>query len=186
MAADVVGYSRLMSQDEVGTLSALRARRKEVLEPLAARYQGRIFKVIGDGVLLEFGSAVNAVQCAIDLQHRMSAANNDVSESCQIVLRIGVILGDVIVDGGDLYGDGVNVAARLERMSEPGQILVSNTAFDYVRNKVNAKFEDLGAQTLKNIDSPVRVYRVAGVPRGPILNMKATSSDRPAITLQTE
>src|SRR5262245_42739569 len=107
LAADVVGYSRLMEQDEAGTLAALKQRRREVLEPLVARHHGRIFKVTGDGVLIEFGSAVNAVQCAVDLQQDMAAANSDQTHDRHIVLRIGINLGDVIVEGSDLYGDGV-------------------------------------------------------------------------------
>src|SRR5262245_30558893 len=120
LAADVVGYSRLMEADEAGTLAVLKARRKDVLEPLVAKHQGRVFKVTGDGVLVEFASAVNAVQCAVDLQRDMAAANSDKSDAHQIVLRIGVNLGDIVVEGGDLYGDGVNVAARLEALAEPG------------------------------------------------------------------
>ena len=127
LAADVVGYSRLMEQDESGTLATLKARRKEVLEPLVVRHQGRIFKVAGDGVLVEFGSAVNAVQCAVELQRGMAAANGDLPEARHIVLRIGVNLGDVMVEGSDLYGDGVNIAARLEGIAEPGSVLVSGT-----------------------------------------------------------
>jgi hypothetical protein len=120
LAADVVGYSRLMEQDEPGTMAMLKARRKEVLEPLVAQHQGRIFKVTGDGVLVEFGSAVNAVQCAVELQHRMAVANDGLPEARRIVLlRVGVNLGDVMVEGGDLYGDGVNIAARLEGIAEP-------------------------------------------------------------------
>src|SRR5215831_8515957 len=114
MAADVVGYSRLMERDEAGTLAALKARRQQVLEPLVAKHDGRIFKVTGDGVLVEFASAVNAVQCAVDLQRNMAEANGDVPEDHQIILRIGVNLGDVMVEGSDLYGDGVNISARLE------------------------------------------------------------------------
>src|SRR5215468_12359773 len=123
LAADVVGYSRLMEQDEAGTLAALKQRRKEVLEPLVAKHQGRIFKVTGDGVLVEFGSAVNAVQCAVDLQQAMAAANGGEPEDRHVVLRIGVNLGDVMVEGGDIYGDGVNIAVRLEALAEPGGIL---------------------------------------------------------------
>src|SRR5262245_32279484 len=141
LAADVVGYGRLMEQDESGTLATLKARRKELLEPLVGRHQGRIFKVTGDGVLVEFGSAVNAVQCAVELQHSMAAANRDLPETRHIVLRIGVNLGDVMVEGSDLYGDGVNISARLEGIAEPGGILVSSTAFDYVKNKINAAFD---------------------------------------------
>src|SRR5215813_1167149 len=155
LAADVVGYSRLMERDEAGTLAALKARRKEVLRPLVAKYQGRIFKVTGDGVLVEFASAVNAVQCAVDLQHGMAAANGDRTDNHHIVLRIGVNLGDIMVESSDLYGDGVNVAARLEALAEPGSILISGTAYDYVRNKVKVGFDDFGPQMLKNIAEPV-------------------------------
>ena len=123
LAADVVGYSRLMEQDEAGTLALLKSRRKAVLEPLVAKHQGRIFKITGDGVLVEFGSAVNAVQCAIDLQQDMATANLGQADGRHIVLRIGVNLGDVIVEGSDLYGDGVNVSARLEAMCQPGGII---------------------------------------------------------------
>jgi TolB-like protein/class 3 adenylate cyclase/cytochrome c-type biogenesis protein CcmH/NrfG len=164
LAADVVGYSRLMEHDEAGTLTALKARRRDVLSPLVAKHQGRIFKVTGDGVLVEFGSAVNAVQCAIDLQQGMAAANKDQSQHRQIVLRIGVNLGDVLVEGSDLYGDGVNIAARLEVIAEPGGVLLSGTAHDHVRGKIKVGFDDLGAQSLKNIAEPVRAYRVMDTP----------------------
>ena len=182
LAADVVGYSRLMEQDETGTLSALKARRRQVLEPLVSRHQGRVFKFTGDGVLAEFGSAVNAVQCAIDLQDGMAAANNDSSGQRHIVLRIGVSLGDVMVDGRDLYGDGVNIAARLEGIAEPGGILLSGTAYDHVRNKVTAAFEDLGPRNLKNLAEPVRVYRVAGTPFVSMVVLKAIA-DKPSIAV---
>jgi TolB-like protein/Tfp pilus assembly protein PilF len=181
LAADVVGYSRLMGQDESGTLAALKARRKEVLEPLVSRHRGRIFKVTGDGVLVEFGSAVNAVECAIELQGGMATANSDLPETRHIVLRVGVNLGDVMVEGSDLYGDGVNIAARLEGIAEPGGILLSGTAFEYVRNKVDAGFEDLGNQTLKNIAEPVRVYRVTGTPQVSVTTPKAT--EKPAVAV---
>ena len=164
LAADVVGYTHLMEQDEAGTHAALKNRRKEVLEPVVARHQGRIFKLTGDGALVEFSSAINAVQCAVELQQQMAAANAALPEGRHIVLRIGVNLGDVMVEGSDLYGDGIIVATRLEGIAEPGGVLVSGTAFDHVRNKVNASFEDLGTQALKNITEPVRVYRVAGTP----------------------
>jgi adenylate cyclase len=155
LAADVVGYSRLMEHDEAGTLDTLKSRRREVLEPLVAKCQGRVFKVTGDGVLVEFASAVSAVQCAVDLQQGMAAANSDQPDHKHIVLRIGVNLGDVIVEGSDLYGEGVNIAARLERIVEPGGILVSGTAYDHVRNRVKVGFDDLGSQSLKNIAEPV-------------------------------
>ena len=164
LAADVVGYSRLMEEDESGTLAALKARRKQVLEPLVARHRGRLFKVAGDGALIEFGSAVNAVECAVELQRGMAEANSGVPENRHIVLRIGINLGDVVVENGDLYGDGVNIAARLESMAKPGDVLISGAAFDHVKNKVKCGFEDLGLQTLKNKVDPVRVYRIAETP----------------------
>jgi adenylate cyclase len=149
-----------MEQDESGTMAMLKARRKEVLEPLVAQHQGRIFKVTGDGVLMEFASAVNAVQCAVHLEQGMAGANDGQPEERHIVLRVGINLGDVMVEGGDLYGDGVNIAARLEALAEPGGILISGYAYDYVRNKVKVRFDDLGPQTLRNIAEPVRVHRV--------------------------
>ncbi len=182
LAADVVGYSRLMDQDEAGTLTTLKTRRRKVLEPLVAKHQGRIFKYTGDGVLIEFGSAVNAVQCAVELQRAMAAANGDEPEARRIVLRIGVNLGDVIIEGGDRYGDGVNIAARLEQLAEPGGILVSGTTFDHARKKVEADFEDLGAQTLKNIAEPVRAYRVTGLAPVAISGGKFVS-DKPSIAV---
>src|SRR5215468_7703715 len=161
LAADVVGYSRLMERDEAGTLAALRQRRREILRPLVAAHHGRIVKVMGDGVLVEFGSAVNAVACALELQKRMAVENNGLPEERCIVLRIGINLGDVIVEGGDLYGDGVNIAARLEAMADPGGVYVAQTVRDHVRNKVELSFEDLGEQTVRNLAEPVRVYRIA-------------------------
>src|SRR5215510_15046601 len=162
LAADVVGYSRLMEQDEAGTLAALKACRRDILEPLVAEHRGRIVKLMGDGVLVEFASAVNAVACAVEVQERMIAANGGETDGSRpIVLRVGINLGDVVVDGDDLYGDGVNIAARLEEMAEPGTVYVSQTVRDHVRNKVGLTFEDLGEQTVKNIAEPLRVYRVA-------------------------
>ena len=160
LAADVVGYSRMMEADESGTLAALKVRRRDVLVPLVARHQGRIFKFVGDGVLVEFASAVNAVQCAVELQQAMVAANAGQPDERRIVLRIGVNLGDVVVQDSDLYGDGVNIAARLEALAEPGGIVVSETARDHVGNRLKIAFEDLGQQTLKNIARPVRAYAV--------------------------
>jgi TolB-like protein/Tfp pilus assembly protein PilF len=182
LAADVVGYSRLMEADEASTLTALKARRRDVLEPLVGKHQGRVFKVTGDGVLVEFGSAVNAVQCAVELQQAFASANATLPEVRQIVLRIGVNLGDVMVEGGDLYGDGVNIAARLEAMADPGGIVVSGTAYDYVRNKVKVGFEDLGAQALKNIADPVRSYRAMGTP-AVVAAVPKPASDKPSIAI---
>jgi adenylate cyclase len=182
LAADVVGYSRLMEADEAGTLAALKARRKEVLEPLVAQHQGRVFKLTGDGVLIEFASAVNAVQCAVNLQQGMAAANSGQLEDRHIVLRIGVNLGDVVVEGSDLYGDGVNIAARLERMAEPNGILVSGTAYDHIKGKVQAGLEDIGVQSLKNIAEPVRAYRVTGMPTVAVSRLKA-GTEKPSIAI---
>ena len=161
MAADVVGYSRLMQADEAGTLAALRGRRSEILQPVVSAHRGRIIKVMGDGVLIEFASAVDAVECAVLLQAAMEAANRDVPEERRIVLRVGINLGDVIVEGNDLYGDGVNIAARLEALAEPGTVFVSQTVFSHVRGKVQAGFEDLGEHILKNMEVPVRVYKIS-------------------------
>jgi adenylate cyclase len=161
LAADVVGYSRLMQADEAGTLASLKARRTEILQPLIATHHGRIVKVMGDGVLVEFGSAVNAVICAIELQRAMDGANRGMPEHRRIVLRVGVNLGDVIVEGTDLYGDGVNVAARLEALAEPGSVFISGKVRQEVANKLQAGFEDLGQQSLKNIAEPVQIYRVS-------------------------
>ena len=161
MAADVVGYSRLMELDEAGTLAALKARHRRVLKPLVAAYRGRVFKLIGDCILVEFASAVEAVVCAIDLQAEMAAANADEAEDRAILLRIGINVGDVMVEGRDLYGDGVNIAARLESLAKPGSVCVSAAVQDQVARRLPLTFEDLGDQALKNIARPVRVYRVA-------------------------
>jgi TolB-like protein/tetratricopeptide (TPR) repeat protein len=180
LAADVVGYSRLMEQDEVGTLAALKARRKQLVEPLLAKYSGRIFKITGDGLLAEFGSAVDAVQCAIDLQRAMAEANAGQPEGRTIVIRIGVNLGDVIVEGSDRFGDSINIAARLESNAEPGGILLSGPTYENVKGKVNAGFDDLGTQTFKNISEPVHVYRAAGA--RPVAAPKATG-EKPSIAV---
>jgi adenylate cyclase len=171
LAADVAGYSRLMERDEAGTLEALKSRRRNVLAPLLTKHHGRIVKVMGDGVLVEFGSAVNAVQCAVDLQRRMDEANAGLAEDRRILLRIGINLGDVIVEGGDLYGEGVNIAARLQAMATPGGLCLSQTMVNHVRNKVAVQFEDLGDQKVKNLDRPVRVFRIVGM---------ASELDRPS------
>ncbi|MGH6932194.1 MAG: adenylate/guanylate cyclase domain-containing protein, partial [Dongiaceae bacterium] len=165
-----------------GTMGALKARRKEVLDPLVAMHLGRVFKTSGDGVLVEFASAVNAVQCAVDLQQGMAAANEGQPEDRHVVLRIGVNLGDVMVEGGDLYGDGVNIAARLEALAEPGGVLVSGMAFDHIKSKVKVGFDDLGPQTLKNITEPVRAYRVTGTPTVAVTAPKS-ASDKPSIAV---
>jgi TolB-like protein len=183
LAADVVGYSRLMERDEAGTLAALKHRRKSILEPLVAQHDGRIVKVMGDGVLVEFASAVSAVVCAVELQKQMAAANADLPGEKRIVLRIGINLGDMMVEGGDLYGDGVNVAARLERIAEAGSIVISGSAYDQVKNKIDARFEDLGVQNLKNITEPVRVYRVQPGVQPPIASPAPALPDKPSIAV---
>ena len=183
LAADVVGYSRLMERDEAGTLAALKARRKEVLEPLVAKHQGRIFKVSGDGVLVEFASAVNAVQCAVELQEAMTVANADVPNDHHIVLRIGVNLGDVMVEGSDLYGEGVNIAARLEALADAGSVIVSRTVFNHVRGKVKFGFDDLGDQQLKNISESVQVYRLRLVGEATMARPVLPLPNRPSIAV---
>lgn len=161
LAADVVGYSRLLEEDEGGTLVAVKARRRDILDPLLAEHHGRIVKVMGDGVLVEFGSAVNAVTCAMELQRRIAVSNDGLAEGRQIALRIGINLGDVIIEGGDLYGDGVVIAVRIQAMAAPGGISVSRAVYDQVGNKLPIAFEDLGPCEVKNIKKPVHVYRVA-------------------------
>ena len=153
LAADVVGYSHLMEMDEASTLAALQNHRRDIFDPQTARHGGRIVKLMGDGVLVEFVSVVNAVACAIAIQKSLADADDS-----RIRLRIGVNLGDVIVDGDDLYGNGVNVAARLQEIAEPGGICISGNVFDQIDGKVDQTFVDHGEQRFKNISKPVRVY----------------------------
>jgi adenylate cyclase len=160
LAADVVGYSRLMERDETGTLALLKQRRRELLEPLAVRAGGRLFKVMGDGVLFDFPSPVNALQFAVDLQKAMETANAPLEDQQRLSLRIGINLGDVIVDESDLYGDGVNVAARLQTLAEPGGVCISASVHDQVAAKLPLQFEDIGEPVLKNIARRIRTYRV--------------------------
>jgi TolB-like protein/class 3 adenylate cyclase len=158
MVADVVGYSRMMEADEAGTLTTLRERRKGVLEPVVKAHGGRIVKVMGDGVLVEFASAVNAVQGAIELQKKMVEANEGIDGGRRIELRIGINLGDVIGEGSDIYGEGVNIAARLEALAEPGGIVMAASVHEQVRGKIAGLFADMGDLHLKNIERPVRAY----------------------------
>ena len=160
-AADVVGYSRLVGADEEGTLARLQAHRRELIEPKIAEHQGRIVKTTGDGVLAEFASPVKAVRCAIDVQHGMADRNASVPHEHWIEFRIGINLGDVIVEDGDIYGDGVNVAARLESIAEPGAVYISRTVRDFVDGTPEIVLEDLGERKLKNIARPVQVFRIA-------------------------
>ncbi|MFQ5972290.1 MAG: adenylate/guanylate cyclase domain-containing protein [Alphaproteobacteria bacterium] len=161
LAADIVGYSRLMGADEAGTHAQLKTHRKELVDPHIAEHKGRIVKTTGDGLLVEFGSVVDAVLCAVEVQRAMVRRNAGVPEESRIEFRIGVNLGDVIIDEDDIYGDGVNVAARLEGLAEPGGICVSRTVFNHVKGKVELGFEDLGEHKVKNIAEPISVYRVA-------------------------
>ncbi len=161
LAADVVGYSRLMAADEAGTLERLKALRKELVEPCIKARKGRIVKLMGDGLLAEFPSVVEAVHCAAGIQEGMAGREPDLSEDERIRLRIGVNLGDIIGAGSDIYGDGVNVAARLEALAAPGGVCLSGAVFDAVEGKLDLPFEDIGPQAVKNIAKPVRVYRLA-------------------------
>jgi len=161
LATDVVGYSRMMGGDEEGTLAALKSLRKSVIDPKIAEYRGRVVKTTGDGALVEFASTVDAVRCAIDIQRVMPKRNADMPPGKKIEFRIGINVGDIIVDGDDIFGDGVNVAARLESISEPGGICISDVVHQQVSGRVEALFADLGDQNLKNITRPVRAYRIA-------------------------
>ncbi|WP_262298208.1 adenylate/guanylate cyclase domain-containing protein [Microvirga sesbaniae] len=162
-AADVAGYSRLMSQDEIGTLRTLTSHR-EIMDGLITEYRGRIANTAGDSVLAEFPSAVDAVQCAVAVQEAIAQVAHDTPENRRLQFRIGVHVGDVMVRGGDLLGDGVNVAARLESLAEPGNVYISDAAHTYVRRSSTLGFDDLGPREIKNIDEPVRVYRVTTSP----------------------
>jgi adenylate cyclase len=159
-AADMVGYSRLMEADEEGTIARQAAHRKELIDPKIAEHNGRIVKLMGDGMLVEFGSVVGAVKCAVEIQAAMDERDADVPDDIRIRYRVGINLGDVVIDGDDILGDGVNVAARLEALAEPGGICISGTVFEHVNTKLDARFDDLGEQTVKNIARAVRIYRV--------------------------
>ena len=158
VVADVVGYSRLMELDEEGTHARLNAIQRDLLKPKISEHRGRMIKNTGDGALVEFASVVDAVRCAVEIQREMIDRNADFPEDRRIVFRIGINLGDVIVESGDIHGDGVNVAARLEGLAEPGGVCISGTAHDQVRDRLPYVFTEKGEQTVKNISRPVRVY----------------------------
>jgi len=179
MAADVAGYSRLMGADEEGTLAALNAIRRELADPMIAEHRGRIVKTTGDGLLVEFASVVDAVRFAVDFQCAMAARNADVPAERRIEFRIGIHQGDIIVEDGDIFGDGVNLAARLEGLAEPGGICVSGRVQSDTAGKVEAAFDDLGEQQLKNIGRPVRVYRIGPRPSRP------HAGETPAVPIAT-
>ncbi len=178
LAADVAGYSRLMGADEEGTLAALKAHQRELLDPKIAEFRGRIVKTTGDGLLIEFGSVVDATHCAMDVQRGMTERNVSVPPDKRLEFRIGINVGDVIVEDNDIFGDGVNVAARLEGIAEPGGIVISASAHDAVINRIKAEFRDLGALSLKNIERPVRALQVVFV-SGDHANADAIHSVRP-------
>jgi adenylate cyclase len=185
LAADVAGYSRLMGADEEGTLERLKALRREIIDPKIAEHHGRLVKTTGDGMLVEFASVVDAVRCAVEVQRAMADQNVGVATDNRIEFRIGINLGDVIVEGDDLYGDGVNIAARIEALADAGGVFVSNTVHDHVRDRLPFVFEDLGEQQVKNIARPMRVYRVrdaasnATSPTQPVLPLP----DKPSIAV---
>ena len=166
LAADVAGYSRLMGTDEEGTHERLKADLQELVNPKIAEHRGRIVKNTGDGFLAEFPSVVDAVRCAVEIQRGMAERNAETPEDKRIAFRIGVNLGDVIAEAGDIFGDGVNVAARLEALAEPGGICVSRVVRDQVRDRLDLGFEDLGEQQVKNLARPVRGYRVSDIGGG--------------------
>jgi adenylate cyclase len=183
LAADVVGYSRLMGEDEVGTLSRLKTLRRELFDPKTKQYGGRVFKTTGDGAFVEFNSAVEAVKSASDIQEAIAARNVDISEDQKILLRIGISLGDVIVEGSDLYGNGVNVASRMEGLAEPGGICVSGNVHEHIGKSLDVNFEDLGEQSVKNFDRPVRCYRVHLEHTGPAKAPSPPLPDKPSIAV---
>jgi TolB-like protein/class 3 adenylate cyclase len=160
LAADVAGYSRLMGEDEEGTLAALRAVRREPVDPKIAEHRGRLVKTTGDGLLAEFASVVDAVRCAVEVQREMAERNVGVPVHRRIEFRMGINVGDIIIEDGDIFGDGVNIAARLEAQAEPGGICLSAAAYEQVRDRLDLAFDDLGEQQVKNITRPVRVYRI--------------------------
>jgi TolB-like protein len=182
LLADVVGFGRLMEADEVGTLNRLKALRRETMDPCIAGHSGRIVKLMGDGVLVEFASVVDAVQCAVALQAAMGQAEPEQPADRRIALRIGVNLGDIMIDGEDIYGDGVNVAARLQSLASPGGIAISATVQEHIAGKLGVGFEDLGLHNVKNLERPVRVYRAVMEGASP----PATSASRSAEPLRAE
>jgi adenylate cyclase len=182
LAADIVGYSRLIEADEADTLAAIKGVHLAVIEPLLAEYRGRIVKLIGDGIIAEFGSVVDAAACAVAVQQQVAIVQAERPPTRRIVFRVGVNLGDVVVEAEDLLGDGVNIAARLEQLCPPGGVLISGTTYDHLQGKLDCHFEFLGEQRLKNIARPVRVYRMA--PGTPIPGLAGPmTADKPAVAV---
>ena len=184
LAADVVGYSRMMGEDEAGTASLVRERR-EAAQPIIAAHGGRLFKTMGDGMFVEFPSVVAAVECALAMQRQMAASNEGAVEAKRVLYRIGVHLGDVLVEGEDILGDGVNIASRLESVADPGGVSISGAAHEHVRGRIEAEFIDLGEKTLKNIARPVRVYavRVDAGPSGSPLRTAPSEAGPPRLSI---
>ncbi len=183
LAADVAGYSRLMGGDEEGTFAALTAHLAELIEPCIAEHRGRVVKTTGDGLLAEFASVVDALRCAVAFQEGMRERNSDIPENRRIEFRIGINLGDIIVEDDDIYGDGVNVAARLEALAEPGGICLSGDAYRHVKDKVDAAFADMGEQRVKNIAEPVHAYRVVLANAAGDDSPAAALLERPAVAV---
>jgi adenylate cyclase len=188
LAADIVGYSRLMRADEAGTLEALRNCRSRSIDPAIAEHHGRVVKTTGDGFLAEFASVVDAVQCAVAIQNALGERNAVLAAEKQMVLRIGINVGDVIIEDSDIYGDGVNLAARLEEIAEPGGIFVSRAVYDQVRDKLPLRFDDLGERAVKNISRPIRIFSVILADRPPpaaalAKAQDAAAADRPSIVV---
>jgi adenylate cyclase len=183
LAADVAGYSRLMGADEEGTLERLKAHRRELIDPKIAEHHGRIVKTTGDGMLVEFASVVDAVGCAVEVQERMVERNADVASDQRITFRVGVNLGDIIIDGDDIHGDGVNIAARLEAIAEPGTVCISATGWEHARGKVPFGAHDLGEHQLKNIERPVRVFRIASGASATTTRKPLPLPDKPSIAV---
>jgi adenylate cyclase len=183
LAADVVGYSRLMGEDETGTRARFNAHLHELIQPAIADWKGRIVKTLGDGLLVEFTSVVDAIQCAIEVQKGMTARNADESDNRRMDFRIGINLGDVIIEGDDIHGDGVNVAARLETLAEPGGICISDDVHRQCRGKVDVTFDDLGEQQVKNIADPVRAYRLVTHKIASSTDPVSGQADRPSVAV---
>ena len=185
LAADVAGYSRLMEADEEGTLAALRAIHRELGDPKVRQHRGRIVNTTGDGLLIEFSSVVDAVRCAVELQRAMAERNTDIPPAKRIEFRIGIHQGDVIVEDGDIFGEGVNLAARLEGLADPGGICVSGRVHADVAGKLDVGFEDLGEQQVKNISRPLRVFRVQlGTPKARVETTPALPlPDKPSLAV---
>ena len=179
-AGDIAGYSRLMGFDEEGTLRQVKAHRKELVDPKITEHRGRIVKTTGDGMLVEFVSVVDAVRCAVDIQRGMAERNAEVPTDKRIEFRIGLNVGDIISDANDIYGDGVNVAARLEALADPGGIMVSSVVHDQVRDKLSFGFEDMGEQTVKNIARPIGVHRVSLVESTPSVTFRSAEAAEPS------